>query len=153
METERKSRIAEKLTTYLFYLSILFFLIAFNFQDSRTSGWYQQFLPNINGMSISDITFLDSLTGYAVATQSSDSSYILKTTNGGDNWLIVYRSYFIMSGIQFLNINTGFACGAYLYKTTNGGFNWNQIINAPAISPEKVFALNEDTIWIISSEG
>jgi photosystem II stability/assembly factor-like uncharacterized protein len=152
MEQKRKSKITERFMSLIFYLSIIFFFIAFNFQDSRTNGWYQQFMPNLGGKQITDITFLDSLTGYAVARQTSDSSYIIKTTNGGDNWIIIYRNYYMMTGIQFLNMNTGYACGAYLYKTTNGGFNWNQV-NAPSISPEKVYALNEDTIWIISSDG
>jgi len=38
MEEERKSYLAEKLTTYLFYASVLVFLVAFNFQDSMTGG-------------------------------------------------------------------------------------------------------------------
>jgi len=142
----------DRILNLIFYLSIILFFIAFNFNDTPPFGWYQQFLPNLNGKSISDITFLDSLTGYAVATQSSDTSYILKTTNSGDNWSIIYRNFFVMQRIQFLNLNTGFACGAYLYKTTNGGFNWNQV-NAPPISPENMYVLNEDTIWIISSES
>jgi photosystem II stability/assembly factor-like uncharacterized protein len=55
-----------------------------------------------------------------------------------------------MTQIQFLNSNTGYAVGAYLFKTTDGGFIWNQV-TAPAISPEELYSLNEDTIWIISS--
>ncbi|MCX6164354.1 MAG: hypothetical protein NTU73_05755 [Ignavibacteriae bacterium] len=129
----KQKYILEKLSTFLFYLSILIFLIAFNFQDSKTGGWYQQNMPNLGGKEITDITFLDTLTGYAVANQPSDSTYILKTTNGGDNWSIIHRQYYAMTRIQFLNLNTGFACGGYLYKTTNGGFNWN-FVNTPLIS-------------------
>ncbi|MCX6159042.1 MAG: YCF48-related protein [Ignavibacteriae bacterium] len=136
----------------LFYLSVLLFFLGFNFTDSPPSGWYLQTLPNLNGKQINDIIFLDSLNGLAVARQTSDSSYILKTTNGGDNWTILYRSFLAMVKIQFININTGYAVGAYLFKTTNGGFNWNQV-TAPPISPENLYVLNEDTIWIISSES
>jgi len=114
-------------------------------------NWYQQFMPDIGSRSIQDITFVDSLTGYVSARQTGDTSYILKTTNGGNNWQIIYRNFFAMTQIQFLNSGTGYACGACLFKTINGGLNWNQV-TAPSISPEEFVSINEDTIWIISSE-
>jgi len=114
-------------------------------------NWYQQFMPDIGSRTIQDITFVDSLTGYVSARQTGDTSYILKTMNGGNNWQIIYRNFFAMTQIQFLNSSTGYACGAYLFKTINGGLNWNQI-TAPSISPEEFVSINEDTIWIISSE-
>ena len=46
------------LTSGFFYLSILIFLIGFNFTDTPPpSGWYQQFMPNLSGAQITDITF------------------------------------------------------------------------------------------------
>jgi photosystem II stability/assembly factor-like uncharacterized protein len=108
-------------------------------------------MPRIG--QIHNITFLDSLTGYASsANQTSDSSYILKTTNGGDNWQIIYRQYYPMRQIQFLNVNTGYACAGYVYKTTNGGYYWNQI-NTSGISALFMWVLNQDTIWLIDDEG
>ena len=114
-------------------------------------NWYQQFMPDIGSRTIQDITFVDSLTGYVSARQTGDTSYILKTMNGGNNWQIIYRNFFAMTQIQFLNSGTGYACGACLFKTINGGLNWNQV-TAPSISPEEFVSINEDTIWIISSE-
>ncbi|MCX6165214.1 MAG: T9SS type A sorting domain-containing protein [Ignavibacteriae bacterium] len=147
----KKKYILEKLSTALFYLSILIFLIAFNFQDSKTGGWYQQIITDLGSRQISDITFTDSLTGYATAQTSTDTNYILKTTNGGDNWNIIFRNYYYMTVIQFLNVNTGFACGSYLYKTTNGGFNWIQI-NKPAIPAENIFVFSVDTLWFLCTD-
>jgi len=43
---KEKAKLKEKLTTYLFYFSAFLFFISFNFQDSKTNSWYQQFLPN-----------------------------------------------------------------------------------------------------------
>jgi photosystem II stability/assembly factor-like uncharacterized protein len=152
MEKEN-SKLLEKLTTYLFYLSILLFLIAFNFQDSRSGGWYQQFLPNLNGRSISDITFLDSLTGYAVTPYiANDTAYVIKTTNGGDNWFILSRRYNLLQRVQFLNLNTGFVCGSALLKTTNQGLNWLPV-NTSGISAEGMWVISYDTIWIIDQES
>ena len=154
MSSESKeSKLRNHLSSIILYLLILVFLIGFNFTDSPPPfGWYQQFMPNLGGKQILDITFLDSLTGYAVASQTTDSSYILKTTNGGDNWMIIHRQLFAMTRLQFFNIDTGYACGGYLYKTTDGGFNWSQI-NTPAISAYDMSILNKDTIWLIDPNG
>lgn len=140
------------LTIVLFYLSILFFIIGFNFSDVMVGNWYQQFLPNLGSRQISDITFLDSLTGWAVATQTSDTSYILKTINGGDNWQIIFRNFFAMTNVQFLNSDTGFVCGGYLYKTTDGGFNWAQL-NTPSVTVENMQVINKDTILFVNSNS
>ena len=143
----------------IFYLLILIFFLAFNMSDSPPppSGWYQQFMPPINNRPISDITFLDSLTGFAVTPYTAnDTAYILKTTNGGDIWNILFKQPTNTVGgfnrVQFLNLNTGYTCGNFLWKTTNGGLNWSQQ-NTSGIFPESMFVLNQDTIWIIDSES
>ncbi|MBK8980788.1 MAG: hypothetical protein IPM38_00325 [Ignavibacteria bacterium] len=101
-------------TSLLFYLSILVFIIAFNFSDNRSGGWYQQFMPDLNGQPLSDVIFLDSLKGFAITDNNftNDTGYIIKTTNGGDNWNIVYSDNRDFKAIQFINLNTGFICGA-----------------------------------------
>jgi len=83
----RRSR-GEILSSAFFYLAILIFTIGFNFRDNPPSGWYQQFMPDLGNQSISSITFIDSLTGFAVtqSTSISDTAYVLKTTNGGNNF-------------------------------------------------------------------
>ena len=143
---------------------ILFFFVAFNFMDysPTPTGWYQQWFPNLNGRYIVDITFTDSLNGCAITNKLSlaDTSFILKTSNGGDNWLIVYRettNYSSLSRVQFINQNTGFVVGYiphyYILKTTNAGLNWFYS-NAPGdFVISDISALNEDTIWVCGSNG
>ena len=155
METKNKK--IDKLATLIFFLSILIFTAGLNFQDNPPGGWYQQWLPDINNRPISDVTFLDSLTGFAVTPYTAnDTAYILKTTNGGDNWIIVFKGPTNIIGgfnaVQFLNINTGYVCGNFLRKTTNGGLNWFQL-NTSGIFPENMHVLNEDTMWLIDSES
>ncbi len=136
-----------KLTNLFFYLSILFFIIGFNFRDAMVGNWYQQFLPMPTGGSVRDIYFVDSLLGFAVS-----DSCILKTTNGGDNWIIKQQGYYILNRIKFINRDTGFACGGNnkLLKTINSGENW--IITTPStIFPFDMAVLNSDTIWLASS--
>ncbi len=142
----RYLQISKKLPFVVFYLSILFFIVCFNFKDSPPpSNWYQQFMPNMGSEQLADITFLDSLVGYAI-TQTHN---ILKTTNGGDNWNIIYNDTTgnIFTRLQFLNESTGFV-GAYnTLKTTNGGNNWFQI--STPVPVQDIYVLNEDTIWIV----
>ncbi len=150
------NKFLNKLSTLLFYISLLSFIIGFNFAHNPTSGWYQQFLPFINNRPISAITFLDSLIGYAVTPYTAnDSAYIVKTTNGGDHWSVIYKgSTNIIGGfnnIQFIDLNTGFACGNLFWKTTNAGTNWFNV-STSGIFPQNMMVLNNDTIWLVDRE-
>ena len=86
------------------------------------SGWVKQY-SGVN-TPLNTFYFNNLYTGYT----AGDGGKILKTTNGGINWLIynTYESCWF-STIWFININTGFvgAINNYSYKTTNGGVNWN----------------------------
>jgi photosystem II stability/assembly factor-like uncharacterized protein len=113
-------------------------------------------MPFLNNQPLNDVTFVDSLNGWAVTriSTTSDTGYILKTINGGDNWFITNRIYGYMSRIIFLDQNTGFVCGslnstAYgsLFKTTNSGLNWNQINVPPSLVLHDMYILNNDTMW------
>ncbi|MBK7445555.1 MAG: T9SS type A sorting domain-containing protein [Ignavibacteria bacterium] len=145
----------EKLSSLIFYLSIFTFIIAFNFSDNPPAGgWYQQFMPpSLPG--ITDITFTDSLTGYAV-TAAGSGSYIIKTTNGGDNWNINFQDNQSreFTKIKFINGSIGFACTKWgsgsskLYKTTNSGDNWFTLNNPTSgFSYLDLSVLNENELW------
>ena len=144
------SRILDGLILLVF---ILFFSSA-GFQDKMTSGWYQQWFPNLNGSTITDITFLDSLTGFAVTTtNSSVQTYILKTTNSGDSWNIVYTYVppSVNSGftrIQFATDGIGYASTNYfdIFKTMNSGLNWTAI-NTPW-GGDDMAVINSDTVLL-----
>ncbi|HEY5125064.1 MAG TPA: YCF48-related protein, partial [Ignavibacteria bacterium] len=137
----------------------LFFFSSAGFRDTLVSGWYQQWITGLNGSTIKDMTFLDSLTGFAVTNvNSSYLGFILKTTNGGDNWTINYTynpPYTNVSfiKIKFINDNTGYAITDYIHliKTTNSGDNWFSINSN--IYPEDVSIINSDTIMAVKSNG
>ncbi|HRE09383.1 MAG TPA: T9SS type A sorting domain-containing protein [Ignavibacteria bacterium] len=141
-----------KITFILLFTIIL--LLGFAVPVNMSNGtWYQQFFPNLNGRVISDITFIDSLNGFAVTRLSStnDTNYILKSTNSGDNWSIVYRQYTYsiapFNKVKFLNKDTGFVGGNNLLKTTNAGLNWIALPLPAGSYSEDFYALNEDTLW------
>jgi photosystem II stability/assembly factor-like uncharacterized protein len=158
MEKERKSKlaeskIAEKLTTLIFYLSIIIFLIAFNFQDTKTGGWYQQNMLDLGGRQITDITFADSLVGFASTSYANGNSYILKTTNGGDNWMINLSYIYSFIRIRFINNTTGFTNAFQkIFKTTNAGIIWDTISLPGDLFGDDMFVFNNDTIWLADTE-
>ena len=152
----------------ILYLLILIFFIAFNFTDSPPppSGWYQQFMPDIGGRQVTDVFFLDSLTGWGVTNiinQNPDTAYVLKTTNGGDNWSIIYRETLAGGGVYglnrvyFLNADTGYICGLDhspvrgFQKTTDGGASWIGL-NVPVVAENylDMSVLNADTQWLVT---
>lgn len=121
-----------KITLSLIILLII--VLGFAMPLNPPAGnWYQQFLPNIGGRTISDIFFLDSLTGWAVTPYrfQNDTAYVLKTTNSGDSWFIVnirIGQFVGHNKVKFLNSLTGFICGVSqtsgykgLSKSTDGG--------------------------------
>jgi photosystem II stability/assembly factor-like uncharacterized protein len=158
----KKTFTINNLTSLLFYFSILIFLIGFNFTDSPPSGWYQQWMPTgLPNFQVSDVFFIDSLTGWAVTGNNNPndtSGYILKTTNGGDNWTLKFTDIRDFSRVKFINYSTGFVSGGYydgarLYKTINGGDNWINIYNLSQIYLNDMNVLNNDTIWVVNSNS
>ncbi len=149
---------------FIFYFAILIFIIGFNFSDNMAGGWYQQFMPNLGGRQIVDITFTDSLNGYSITNRLSttDTSFILRTTNSGDNWTKVYSetTNSILNRIQFINQTTGFV-GGYIYanstfhfiKTTNSGLNWFYVDAPFDVAVSDMYFLNMDTIWLVDNNS
>ncbi|MBS1494243.1 MAG: T9SS type A sorting domain-containing protein [Bacteroidetes bacterium] len=135
----------------LFIVSALIFLTGFTYYYVSTQYWYQQSMPDLGGRQLTDLKFLDSLTGFACTDGSStDNCYILKTTNGGDNWNIVFIRTYKFTKIGFIDKNTGYVSSNNdtLYKTTNGGNSWITI-QLPEIYSNDMFVLNKDTLWLV----
>jgi photosystem II stability/assembly factor-like uncharacterized protein len=96
--------------------------------------------------NLNAVYFTDDNTGYA-AGGNGDSLYILKTSNGGIQWSMVYlyvstpNPWYpsILYSIRFADNNTGYAVGTtnrwtgydvprqVVLKTTNGGSDWTQL--------------------------
>ncbi len=97
------------------------------------------------------------MTGYVIAAQH----YILKTTNSGDNWSIIYNDTSTTNGfsrIEFIDQTTGYVGGFisenfnyHILKTTNAGISWFYINGPYQQAADDMFVLNEDTVWIVNS--
>ncbi len=97
-----------------------------------------------------DIEFINKNTGWCCG----DGGYIIKTTNGGENWI---RQGFGVTfepllGIHPVDSNVVYAAGYFrtLVKTTNGGENWIKVESGMLGdgSYECVFFINEQTGWM-----
>ena len=114
------------------------------------TGWFEQ----VTGTDITlrSVYMTDANTGYCVGgdilidgNDAVDRGIILKTTNGGSNWMIQSPPNFdkILYAVTFPTTETGYAAGRdgstfAVFKTTNGGTNWIQqelptTINTPPI--------------------
>ncbi len=71
------------------------------------------------------VFFVDSSYGFVAGYQYPDPAFILKTTDGGENWTQINIDG-SPSSLSFVNYDLGF-CAAFtgIYKTTDGGENWN----------------------------
>ncbi len=87
------------------------------------------------------VQFVDENTGFAVGVGYDAPIFyggsILKTTNGGENWIsqrCFNYTYGDLTDIFFISANTGFVTGAntaFVVKTTNEGSNWNCDVIGP----------------------
>jgi photosystem II stability/assembly factor-like uncharacterized protein len=81
----------------------------------------------------------------------ADTSILLKTTDGGVNWVIneISANHYIYD-ISFINMNTGLASGVNgsVYKTTNAGNDWIQLTTSTSNFLSKVFMVDENTAYI-----
>jgi len=150
-----------KLSTLLFYSSILSFIIAFNFAHNPPGGWTQQYMPNLNNRPLVGLEFTDSLIGYSIlSSQATDTSFLIKSTNGGDDWNTIFFEFRKYNCFQFLNNSLGFIGGgdlefgqSYLIKTNNGGENWIRLNTPNSSSISSISVLSEDSIWISVASG
>jgi photosystem II stability/assembly factor-like uncharacterized protein len=125
------------------------------------TGWVQQIIPR-SDMIIVDLCFTDSLTGFIVNSKysPSDSTFIFRTFDGGNNWTNPFKDNIYLTSIQFINKNTGYSAGrdvipinGIIKKTTDGGNNWYtvSIINGSGVLEDVYFA-NKDTGWVCSTD-
>src|SRR5438552_10243356 len=124
-----------------------------------TINCYAQWVLQNSGVSntLYNIQFVNPSTGWATGT----NSLILKTTDGGSNWLqqsinLGYPKD--LNGLAMLDANTGYIAGWFetILKTTNGGINWDIISNIPSNngnSNNGVSFINSQTGWICSFLG
>jgi len=134
----------------LFIFSLIIVHLSLNI-DKCMCQWYQINLP-VSGQ-INDIQFINQNTGWAVVKQSNYIYTLIRTTNQGTNWNVIYSDSSKVWFIHFFNDTLGYSLG-YVYgthlisKTTNKGYNWNIIQQSGSYVFTKFYFLNPDTGWV-----
>ncbi|MBN8584355.1 MAG: T9SS type A sorting domain-containing protein [Ignavibacteria bacterium] len=124
------------------------------FHSFAGAQWVQQ-----NGgttVTLYNIDFVDVNTGWIVGTASK----ILKTTNGGLNWVTQIPSIPLnreLNDIQMFDANTGYIAGwtNTFLKTTNGGDNWVQL-SGPSVTNGSLNAISFNDVntgWVCAFLG
>ncbi|PIP78357.1 MAG: hypothetical protein COW85_04295 [Ignavibacteria bacterium CG22_combo_CG10-13_8_21_14_all_37_15] len=105
-------------------------------------NWTLQYRDSINFPFFNFIKFFDKNNGIVVgdAISAQSPAIILKTTNGGNNWVLINHDYLIgewsrdvFFPIEFPSLSVGYFYGSgyhKLYKTIDGGTSW-QIVPLP----------------------
>jgi len=120
-------------------------------------NWIEQNIPG--GVEWKQVFFIDSVNGFTIGYNTQPyGAILLKTSNGGLNWNIIYNeTYVIPYSIFFTNVNTGyssFVAGQYpsayfhIYKTTNGGNSYTSVYTWDDAAYSKLMTLyfiNENT--------
>jgi photosystem II stability/assembly factor-like uncharacterized protein len=99
------------------------------------------------------VYFHNNASGWVCGANNS----LLKTTNGGNEWVVVDAGAPAGSNymsINFLNENTGYLCGGssvspatgFLKRTINGGLNWTTILTDTFVVTSASF-INTNTGW------
>ncbi len=82
---------------------------------------------------------------------SSQSGYVIKTTNRGVNWINVTPSASLfVNDIKFINSNTGYLLDPYARRTTNEGVNW-VLCQSFSIGGNSISIPNPDTMYIVGN--
>jgi photosystem II stability/assembly factor-like uncharacterized protein len=84
--------------------------------------WIQQL--NAGGWQIMALFFPDANTGYAFEATGPYDGYILKTTSGGSDWIIISYPSSAVYTLFFTDAITGYSAGNKILKTSDGGANW-----------------------------
>jgi photosystem II stability/assembly factor-like uncharacterized protein len=132
---------------------ILLFLIVHCSFQFVTAQWIAQ--NSGTNENLYDIEFLNDKTGWAVG----DAGVVIKTTNGGTNWLNVPNPSGQFGGLlwsvcpvdsEVVYIVAGYD---FIMKTINGGTNWNVISGRPGsiTAFKSAFFLNRDTGWFLGT--
>jgi photosystem II stability/assembly factor-like uncharacterized protein len=143
----------------LFTLISLFIFIQFTYTQT---AWFRLFTDQ-GTTYYTGIQFFGAEKGYVsyrFGDAHSNGGGVIKTTNGGMNWIAVISGV-NKYGLYFLSEQTGWVIGGYwddagtisreVFRTTNGGINFNRLyIDSLQTFFQKIFFSDLNTGWIMT---
>lgn len=132
----------KKITRFILFV-VLFYI---------TERTHTQWIEQITGSKLTkyNVKFVNENTGWVTGT----NSLILKTTNGGNNWIQMTGSATTnssLNGISFINVNTGWVCASLgvIWKTTNGCATWDSLYTGNIGTLRDIQFVNSQTGWVV----
>ena len=104
---------------------------------------------------VTKIYFVNTSQGWALA-EKKDSSFILKTNDGGDHWVEQYRAkqagFF---GIKFANSDVGWVIGngGIILHTSDGGVTWQNQVSGTTAVLTGLSIIDADRVWVSGPVG
>jgi photosystem II stability/assembly factor-like uncharacterized protein len=125
--------------------------------DDRGATWRQaQSVPT--QATLTGVTFVGEKVGFAVGHDAT----VLRTTDGGENWDLVYNdteSEMAFMTVYFEDENRGFAMGAFSFivETTDGGDTWEERSLSEGVLDDfhlnKLFSANNGDLYVAAEFG
>jgi len=114
------------------------------------SSW-EKLTENDSQTKFYDIQFFSADAGYTAGNYTPDSytNKILKTQDGGKNWVEIENS---LSPFNFVNQNQGFYYQNGFLKTSDGGSNFVKLGEGSIHGISKIFSIDENTAWGVFEE-
>jgi photosystem II stability/assembly factor-like uncharacterized protein len=110
--------------------TLLIFFLCIAYSSIAQTGWKQCNAPQFNSR-VDDVYMVNTQIGYAVCGDGQ----IVKTTDGGENWINLANDPIYYRSVEFVNTLKGFAGGFpgpnstshILNRTTDGGITWTDL--------------------------
>ncbi|TVQ85013.1 MAG: T9SS C-terminal target domain-containing protein [Bacteroidetes bacterium] len=130
-------------------------VIARSNTNGRTWTIMEPLHPNDNYQKVH---FIDENTGFIVGLNYSDLEFggiILKTTDGGKNWVLNNNLPGGFRSVHFVDAHTGYVVGVhgFIYKTTNGGEDWVAQNSQVDVLLNSVFFTDANTGYVCGDSG
>jgi photosystem II stability/assembly factor-like uncharacterized protein len=131
--------------------NVLIAATGYNILRSTDQGgtWFSLFESTSPLMNTFSISFIDENTGWALK-ESAEGRFIIKTTNGGNNWHQLSELNSIADKCKFINESTGFVFNDSIYRTTDGGLSWQNITTFQTSSISGITFVGDSTGWVLS---
>lgn len=139
------------------YVTILVCLMFYGTSIFSQGSWNSISLSYTYG-KVFKVYFYDANTGWILTQNNTPlQSRIMKTTNGGQNWVQQFSATNWLYSMYFIDNNTGWIGGradgaqnvGLIYKTTNGGQNWNNPLTIDSLYFNDIKFINSNTGWAV----
>lgn len=117
--------------------------------------WSSQYAnQSLNFPVFTSIEFLNADTIFIAGVDAS-TGRILKTTNGGMQWISTSISPDMRFDVKFTNELVGYTTGniSDIFKTTDGGVNWSALSDPKLLNIRKLYFFNEDKGYVAGANG